>query len=540
VREALAVSRALCIWLSLSACSGQIGAPEDDPFTDPAGPGTLTLLEPLARRLTPEEYAQTVQQVTGVALDTADLARLPADRPLEGFVNIASGQTVLPDHVRAYAELARLVVADPAFETFVAAHAGCADVGDECAERTVAGIGARLFRRPPTDREQDAFSALFAAVAAEEVGFAGASAAVAEAMLQSPAFLYLLQEEKEGDGGERTLRGYEMASRLSYALWGSPPDDALYEAAARGDLDDAEGVADALEAMVSDARGARTTRRFLLDWARLESLPDDDGLRAELLESATRFYQDHVERGESLFDLFDVQRAALTPALARAYGLEPAGEGVRLYDLEAAEGRAGILAQPGVVAGMTNADGGEIVARGLFLQRQVFCGAPPDVPDELQDAIDAFVAEQPEDASAREIAETRLTRPECSACHSQFDPLAYGLERFDFRGAFRHEDEHGNALRDDGWIPAAYDADRRETPYADFDALVTILAGHPRVQLCLTQRHMEQLVGARLGREQLVAVVEITEALRAAGGRREALLRALVAHDLFRKQRIPE
>ncbi|HJL34918.1 MAG TPA: DUF1592 domain-containing protein, partial [Polyangiaceae bacterium LLY-WYZ-15_(1-7)] len=399
---------------------------------------------------------------------------------------------------------------------------------------------------PLDAREQAAFEALFAAVAAEEVGWERAARAVAEAMLQSPGFLYLLQDELagrgdgDGDANVRTLGGYEMASRLSYALWASAPDEALLDAAEAGELDEPAGIAAQVERMLEDeAKVARVTERFVVDWARLASLPDEDGRKGELMASAVAFYDDHARRGAPLYGLFDAERAFLTPALAEAWGLEPAGEGVRAYDLSGLDGRGGLLGQPGVIAGMTNADGGAIVARGLFLQHQVFCGSPPDPPASLQDEIDAFAAALPETASDREVFERRLMRAECAACHAQFDPLALAFERYDFRGAFREEDEHGNALDDRGWLPASLDADGAEVAYAGLGEYLGLVAAHPRARRCLVQRHAEQALGATLESGQIGAVVELAEAVGEEGSRAD-LLRALATHDLFRTQRVPE
>ncbi|MEO0321909.1 MAG: DUF1592 domain-containing protein [Myxococcota bacterium] len=346
--------------------------------------------------------------------------------------------------------------------------------------------------------------------------------------MHSSSFLYLLEDERSG----QPLRGYAMAARLSYLVWKSGPDDGLLAAAAAGDLDAPAGVLAALERMLDDPRSSRVHERFLVDWARLTKIPDDDGLKGELLESAAAFYAAHAASGDDLLRMIDDPSAMLTPALAQAYGLEPAGEGVQRYDLRDVEGRGGLLAQPGVIAGMTNADGGAIVARGLFLQRQLFCGEAPDPPDTLQEAIDAFVEELPEDATYREIAEVRLERAECAACHADFDPIAYGFEAFDFRGGHRTLDSDGEPVRVDGWIPQALAG--RVIPFGDYDELATSLARSPRVRRCLTRRILEHGLGATLGEAQDRAVAEIADAAEAGGGSWRAIVRALVVHDLFR------
>mgnify|MGYP001794144105 CR=1 FL=1 len=483
---------------------------------------------PVARRLTNAELVFTLEDLLAESLPAAAVAMLP-EVQAEGFETVATGQSVSEQQAFAFQALARAVVQAEGFAQLVDA-AGCTGTGMACATAVADALALPFFRRPLDDRERALFTGLFRAVASEDVErpFERAAQAVGEAMLQSPPFLYLVEDERSG----QPLRGHAMAARLSYLVWKSGPDAALLAAAEDGELDAPAGVLAALERMLDDPRTSRVHERFVVDWARLAKIPDDDGLKGELLASAAAFYAAHARADDDLLRMIDDPSAMLTPALAEAYGLEPSGEGIRRYDLEAVPGRGGLLAQPGVIAGMTNADGGAIVARGLFLQRQLFCGEAPDPPDTLQEAIDAFVGELPEDATYREIAEARLARPECGACHADFDPIAYGFEAFDYRGGHRTLDTNGEPVRVDGWIPQALAG--RPIPFGDYDELATSLARSPRVRRCLTRRILEHGLGATLGEAQDRAVAEITDEAEAAGGSWRAIVRALVVHDLFR------
>ncbi|MEC7525445.1 MAG: DUF1592 domain-containing protein [Myxococcota bacterium] len=531
--------RALLALLLLTGCVGRVA---DD---QPLRPGERTReievlpfepVSPLARRLTREEVLHTLEDSLGVTAPAAEADAIPDDLPVGGFVNTGQGQATLPDHVRAYSRLATAVTAEMDLAAFVDAHAGCRDPG--CEATFVASAGAQLFRRPLDAREQQDFEALFAAVAAEEASFDEAAGAVLEAMLQSPQFLYLYLDET---AEERVVRGHAMASRLSYFLWLSAPDEALRRAAEAGELDSAEGVAAQAERMLDDPRARRSTARFIYDWARLATLPNGDGLKPELVEATVAFYQDHVwERGEPLLSILTSQSAALTPALAERWHLESLGDGVRFYDTSELEGRGGLLTQPGIVAGMTNADGGEIVARGLFLLDQMFCRDAPSPPADLQTIIDGFLEELPEDASDRLIAETRLERGDCATCHATFDPLAYGFEQLDYRGGFRTEDDHGNVMRTDGWIPGQYTVSGFNEPYADLDEYTAALARNPEVQMCFAQRHVEHAMGTQLGDRQRAAARDLAVELVAGGGDYRALVLAIVRHDVFRTYAAPE
>ncbi|MFK8002708.1 MAG: DUF1592 domain-containing protein [Polyangiales bacterium] len=519
-----------------AACTGAIGDPAGESILPPI-PGSTVFepLSPVVRRLTRDEYAQTLADVVGVTLTGTQLASIPEDRPLEGFAHIASAQTVLPEHVLAYNDLARVATSDAAFPAFVARHSECTETTTACGSAFILQAGGALFRRPMAAEDAMPFETLFAAMLAEEADYSEAVAAVTQAMLQSPGFIYLLQREREptsssADEDVRIIGGYEMASKLSYFLWGAPPDEELYEAAASGRLDTADGVeAEAMRMLGESARVRRSVARYLIDWARLESLPDEDGLKDDLIASAVEYYVDRVENDANLFSLFSDQDVFLTPRLAEAYG-EDASDGVLVVQRE--EG-GGILGQPGVVAGMTNADGGEIVARGLFLLSQLFCGNPPNFPVELQGAIDEFVAGQPEDASDRDIAEARLERSECGNCHRSFDPLAYAFERFDHRGLPRTEDEHGNALRVDGWIPQGLHSESGEQTYDGFASYMLLLNGNSRIRACLAQKQVEFAIASRVGLEQQGAVTDLVAAVTDSSTHR-AMVRTLVRHDVFR------
>lgn len=531
--------RALLAITLLTGCTGQL----DDAQPLRPGQGTREVevlpfepVSPLARRLTREEYLNTVEDALGVTVPAAEAAGLPDDLPVGGFVNTGQGQATLPDHVRAFSELATFITGEMDFGAFVDAHASCRDAG--CEAGFVDAAGAQIFRRPVTASERDDFVALFTAIRAEGASFEEAARAVVEGMLQSPQFLYLYLDE---NADERVVRGHAMASRLSYFLWLSAPDEELLRAARDGELDAPDGVAAQAARMLEDPRARRSTARFIYDWARLATLPNGDGLKPELIEATVAFYQRHIwESDAPLLSLLTSQEAALTPALAERWALGSLGDGVQFYDTSELEGRVGLLTQPGIVAGMTNADGGEIVARGLFLLDQMFCRDAPSPPADLQTIIDGFLEELPEDASDRLIAETRLEREECATCHATFDPLAYGFEQLDYRGGFRTEDDHGNVMRTDGWIPGQYTTSGLNEAYADLDEYAHALAANPEVQMCFARRHVEHAMGTQLGDRQRAAARDLALELVAGGGDYRSLVDAIVRHDVFRTYAVPE
>jgi len=486
-------------------------------------------LSPVVRRLTRAELNTTIADVFDVRLSQAEAAPLPVDRPLEGFVNISTGQTVLPDHVRGFAEVAETVAGRVDVPSLRDRFGGCADADADCARRFVESLGAVLFRRPLDEAAAAPWVQLFETAFAEGLSFDQSVPWVLRGMLQSPAFLYLLEPERTAEGPTRTLDPWSLASRLSYALWGTAPDAELRAAAADGRLETEAGIRAQVERLLEDeARVLPVMDRYIVDWALIASIPDGDGLQDELTETASLYYRRLVTEDLGLFDLLSDPTAVLTPTLAEGYGVEVEGDGPRTYAVP--EG-GGLLAQPGVLAGMTNADGGAVVARGLFLEKQLFCEEVPEPPESLQGAIDAFAEEQPAGASDRQISEVRMARAECGSCHAAFDPLAFGFERFDFRGRLRDQDEFGNALRTDGWIPERFVPGGQRRDYADLRDFLSQIAQLDQVKRCLIQRQIEFFTSRRLEPVQAAAVERVFAA--APEGRFAALVAAILTDPVF-------
>lgn len=406
------------------------------------------------RRLSREQYRYTVEDVLGVTLSAAQLATMPEEARTEGFKNNAFGLVVSGDHVLAYQTLAEAIVDDiSGFNAFVGLHTSCTTLSEQrCTQAFIASLGHVLFRRPLLPREQTSLAALFDVAAQEGLGFEDGARLVVEAMLQSPQFLYMMEDESTNEP-ERVIRGHEMANRLSYFLWQSAPDDALLLAAERGELDDVEGVRAQAERMLAQQElSARATERYVRDWLALDRLENtsradlDSAMARTLLASAVASYQDHVWRQRAFLpDIFATTSQMLTPELAPWYGLPGAGEGLTRYDLTQSEGRQGILTHPGVITAMSDRDVGGMVARGLFIMEDLLCKTPFDPPADLD--LSAFTNHLEPGATQRDYAESRLSQTSCGACHIQFDPFAFGLERFDGTGRYSESSDEGRALR---------------------------------------------------------------------------------------------
>lgn len=539
---------------ALGACDG--GSAEPSTPQAPAGSG-LPVRSGLAGRLTRGQHENIVRDVLGVELSEVDLAALgggiPQEQPSTGlFRNGADGQAAADDYPLAFGRLAAAVAERVDIAALSASLPACSQ---QCERAFVAELGRRLFRRPPTERESDAFVALHAKVMAEGLSAEQASRSVLEAMLQAPAFVFRLERELGGLTGEkRYLDGFELGSRLAFFLWDSAPDAELLRLAETGAL---SGSAQALpvlrqqlQRLLSDPRARRMTRELVRDFAGTDSarfVGVTPALRSALLESVVASVDQHLwqEQGQ-IAGLFTTRRMSLDPSVAVLLGLTSTGEGQRVYDVSGLPERVGWLTHPGFVAGMGDADVGKIVHRGITLMVKLMCRQPAQLPDGLEATTADFnvtfaaLSERQRSEQRRTmalpVAEGGSNAPACWACHSQFEPLAYGFDRFDAAGRYVGElDAAGRALPIDGWMTDDLSIDEAARPrYADVAELMTLMAESETVQACMAEHFLAFSTGRASSSIEKAFAQPVHAAQLRSGGTLPAMVEAVATSELFR------
>ncbi len=381
------------------------------------------------RRLTAPQLSATVQDVLGAFVEYP-----LADETLIGYRGNTSG-SIDTTTARILMTSAEDVVEEVAAE--LAADTRCQA---DCASLLLDELGPRLFRRPLDDSTRARFEALHAQGVSAE-GPAGGVRWVLSAMLQSPRFLYML----EGDDGGGRLEPYSIASRLSYALWGGPPDQALLDDAAGGALDDDEGVRAAVERMLDDARFERGLEQFVEQWLSLEELHDpsvrpdiaalDAATQAALAREPVQLLAHHVRMGSSFAQVLQVSEVADEPALSELYGedvLSSDGERAQLDP----QRRAGLLTLPGVLAALSHAEQTSPTLRGRSVLSSLLCAPPPPPPPDVNPTLPPSMP----GATTRERLEAHLTSETCAGCHRTMDGIGFAFERFDWLGRSRELD----------------------------------------------------------------------------------------------------
>jgi len=494
------------------------------------------------RRLTHREYESTVRDLLGIDPSVA-VAGFPADVTTSSFDNNGLNQTIsvlLGERYLAAAKtFAAEVVGDAALRDAVI---GCDPAGDGCLAAFIDRFGQQAFRRPLTDDER----AQFLALAQSQSDPLDQASIVIEAALQSPKFLFRVEigEEDPAHPERRKLTGHEVATRLSYFLWGTMPDGALFEAAAAGELDDVDGVAITAEGMIADDRARATMRAFADQWFRLdtidaqtrdaESFPEfDDELKAAMKAELERRIDDAMwADGADFLSLYTSRQGYVDDALAGIYGVEPPGSNeLQPHDFGDDPERGGLFTTAAFATASSRASDTSPVQRAVFVRKYVLCDPPPPPPPNIP-SIEPDDGESVQDAFERHIDQGES----CAGCHLLLDPIGFGLERYDSIGRLRTTYPSGDPVRLEGDL----NVDGAPQHFAGGVELGALVGGSAQAESCVVSHAWRWAMGRdedvadECGRDQVLAAFAAVE------HGFPALLVALVQTDAFRYRRAPE
>jgi hypothetical protein len=480
--------------------------------TDPGTRGVAASTR--VARLTHRQYANTVRDLFGIADDVTSGF---APDALNGFafdtsVDLRVDARLGPQYRTAAEALAERSVSEPSvFERVV----GCVPSDASCADAFIRGFGLRAFRRPLADADVARFRALFdqgAALIASGDAFRDGVRVVVEAMLQTPQFLYRAELESTAGADELiALDGYEIASRLSYLIWDSMPDAALFELAASGGLGTPEAVQTAAERMLSEPRALEKKLSFheqALSFSRFARItPDPEtypGLPVDFVDrvrlSSRRYVEEVVQNGGGLRELLTAPYAFADSALAPLYG-RSVGGGLERIDFTAGE-RKGYLMQVGFLASHAYAIKTDPIHRGLFVLRDVLCREIQDPPPGASQT-ELPAGETP--PTTRDEVTLLTSGPTCLGCHIDINAPGFAFEGFDAVGAARTT-ENGVAVDTSGELVI----DGENFVFADAAALVERLAGSVEAQGCYAARYLEFAHGRDLAPQDAATRTALT------------------------------
>ncbi len=483
------------------------------------------------RRLTRDEYNHAVRDILGDTTRPAD--GFPPDEAVSGFEanNVAP---VTSEMVERYATAAERLAETAAREIDAIAPCAILEDHDTCGARFIDTIGRRLFRRPLEDDERAVLFSVYRAKEHEAGHREGVRLAL-EAMLESPEFLYRVEPVKAEGPKARLLDGYEVATRLSFFLWSSTPDDRLLDAAREGHLGTPDEIAREARRMMTDPRivdGYRSFHRQWLGLAELETSTKDaltPELRAAMIEETLRFSADAAMRGgDTIEHLLTSSYSYVDAHLAPIYGVPAPANGFAVVEMPPRE-RAGVLTQASVMAVLSSGDQPSPILRGKFIREKLLCEPIPPPP------ANTVIAPPKVDPTlpTKERFRRHRSDPSCAGCHELMDPIGFGFQHYDGLGTWQTAD---------GAFPvdAVGEIEGLDGKDSRFDGAVELgarLAASPTVRRCFATQWFRYALGRSERAEDTPSIDAAYQVFARAGFDVRDLVVAITMTDAFRYAR---
>jgi hypothetical protein len=436
------------------------------------------------RRLNRTQYGATLRDLLGVQASLGQL--LPEDGAGgEGFDNAAETLLISPLHAEKYLEAARAAleygVKDPrsrrAFFTskpvaMSERRRGRREETPTVPDDPQTALGARAilekflpraFRRPTREGEVEEYLTLFESAQKRGEPFEPALIFAMEGALISPNFIFRLEEPNPGPE-PRLVSHYEMASRLSYFLWDSMPDEELVRLAAEEKLNSPEVLREQAIRMLKDRKSRESAESFVEQWLGTRELgrnvkPDrtansrySNELEWALKQEPVLFFQYVMSENRPLLDFLDADYTFLDSKLQRHYRLKVQGTNQQLkrFDLPPESNRGGLLGMAGLLTVTSLPHRTSPVLRGKWVRETLLGGHTPPPPADVPELDKQRSESTPQ--TIRELLEQHRRDPNCAACHDQIDPIGFGLENYDLMGRWRTE-EAGKPIDAEGQLP---------------------------------------------------------------------------------------
>jgi mono/diheme cytochrome c family protein len=328
---------------------------------------------------------------------------------------------------------------------------------DTCAKQILTTLARRAYRRPATDREVETLLGFYRTGRSEGSFDAGIELAV-ERVLADPNFLFRIERDpaNAGPGTPYRIADLELASRLSFFLWSSIPDDELLDVAARGKLKEPAVLSQQVRRMIADPRSSALVENFVGQWLHLRNLagaqPDDrefpdfdETLRRSLRRETELFVESTIREDRSVVELLTANYTFVNERLARHYEIpDISGEAFRRFTFAADAQRGGLLAHGSLLTVTSYPTRTSPVLRGKWLLETILGSPPPPPPPNVPGLPDRGEGNKP--ASVRERLEQHRKNPVCATCHAPMDPLGFALENFDGIGKWRTATEAGSPV----------------------------------------------------------------------------------------------
>ncbi len=411
-----------------------------------------------------------------------------------------------------------------------------------CAKRIAASLARRAYRRPVTDAD---LAPLLRLYSAERAGsdFDHGVEAMVEAILVSPHFLFLIEHDPQGSapGSVHPVSDVELASRLSFFLWSSIPDEALLRTAEQNQLHDPAVLKAQVARMLADPRATALTANFAGQWLYLRNLdqqrPDiavypqfDARLRTAMAQETAMFFGYVLRTNRSVLDFIAADYTFLNQRLADHYGIAGVrGTAMRRVALDPATHRGGLLGQASILTVTSYGNHTSVVKRGKWILENLLAAAPPPPPPDVPALVTVHDGRA---LNARQQLELHRANPACAGCHVKMDPLGFALENFDAIGGYRVSDA-GQPIDASATMPDG-------TSFAGLPGLQRILLAHKdEFTSAFTERLLTYALARGLTPRDMPAVRKIAHGAAADDYRIQTVLQGIVTSDPFRLRKTP-
>lgn len=403
------------------------------------------------------------------------------------------------------------------------------------ARKILARLARRAYRRPVTDAEIEELAGLAARVQKDVGSFEEGLCLAIQRMLISPHFLFRVEKTpaERGEDADK-LRAYELATRLSYFLWSSMPDEELLRCADDGNLHQPAMLDTQVRRMLKDRRASALVQNFGGQWLRTQALdshiPDrtrfldfTDYTRMSMKKETELFFEHVLREDRPILDFIDGNYTFLNQRLAEFYGIGGVkGHEFRKVDLTGT-GRGGVLTQASVLTVSSYPNRTSPVLRGKWVLENILNAPPPPPPPDVPSLDEQTVGKT---VSLREQLEKHRANSTCASCHARMDPLGFAFEHFDAIGRWREKDGPF-AIETAGTLP-----DGRS--FKDHSELRTLLKADPRAFTeCLSAKMLTYALGRGLERSDRETVQAIARRVEQEGYRFSSLVRAIVHRAPF-------
>jgi hypothetical protein len=394
------------------------------------------------RRLTQSQYNNTVRDLLK---DTSSPARqFPPEDFVNGFKNQYQALSVSPLLTDAYSRAAEKLAANAFRRGDSRGLIPCKPTSEtdaDCRTKFIQAFGRKAFRRPLEPEEIAWHQAIFQG---EKTFLAGAQAVI-ETMLQSPSFIFWMEETPNAK-----WKPYASASRLSYFLWDTQPDEALLESAAKGELGTREGLERATRRLLADPKAKDGVNEFISEWLRFDRVMTasrerriyplfNQELARSMTEEASRFVSDFVWNDRNFMEVFTAKYSFINSYLAAVYKVPPPARDFQRVEFPPQSERAGLLGQALFLTLSSKPDETAPTGRGLFVREQFLCQQVPPPPPGVDTNLPPIAESKP--VTNRERMAMHANVKLCAGCHTLIDPIGFGFEKFDAIGMRREKDK---------------------------------------------------------------------------------------------------